>query len=57
VLLNLIGNAIKFTESGGVSIEAEPAPDDEVTFRIRDTGIGIAPDMQARIFEEFEQAT
>jgi signal transduction histidine kinase/CheY-like chemotaxis protein len=56
VLLNLIGNAIKFTESGGVSIEAEPAPDDEVTFRIRDTGIGIAPDMQARIFEEFEQA-
>jgi signal transduction histidine kinase/DNA-binding response OmpR family regulator len=56
VLLNLIGNAIKFTESGGVSIEVEPAPDGEVTFRIRDTGIGIAPDMQARIFEEFEQA-
>jgi signal transduction histidine kinase/CheY-like chemotaxis protein len=56
VLLNLIGNAIKFTESGGVSIEVEPAPDDEVTFRIRDTGIGIAPNMQARIFEEFEQA-
>jgi signal transduction histidine kinase len=56
VLLNLIGNAIKFTESNGVSIEVEPAPDGEVTFRIRDTGIGIAPDMQARIFEEFEQA-
>jgi anti-sigma regulatory factor (Ser/Thr protein kinase) len=56
VLLNLIGNAIKFTESGGVSIEVEPAPDGEVTFRIRDTGTGIAPDMQARIFEEFEQA-
>ena len=56
VLLNLIGNAIKFTESGGVSIEVEPAPDGEVTFRIRDTGIGIAPDLQARIFEEFEQA-
>ena len=56
VLLNLVGNAIKFTETGGVSIAVEPAPDDALTFRIRDTGIGIAPEMQARIFEEFEQA-
>jgi signal transduction histidine kinase/CheY-like chemotaxis protein len=56
VLLNLVGNAIKFTESGGVSIEVEPAPDGALTLRIRDTGIGIAPEIQARIFEEFEQA-
>jgi signal transduction histidine kinase/CheY-like chemotaxis protein len=56
VLLNLVGNAIKFTESGGVAIEVEPAPDGAVTLRIRDTGIGIAPEMQAHIFEEFEQA-
>ncbi len=56
VLLNLVGNAIKFTESGGVSIEVEPAPGDALTFRIRDTGIGIKPEMRARIFEEFEQA-
>jgi signal transduction histidine kinase/CheY-like chemotaxis protein len=56
VLLNLVGNAIKFTESGGVSIEVESAPDDALTFRIRDTGIGIKPEMRARIFEEFEQA-
>jgi signal transduction histidine kinase/CheY-like chemotaxis protein len=56
VLLNLVGNAIKFTESGGVSLEVEPAPCGALTFRIRDTGIGIKPEMQARIFEEFEQA-
>ncbi len=63
VLLNLAGNAIKFTETGGVSIVVEPAanPDADagkhaITFRIRDTGIGIAPQAQARIFEEFEQA-
>ena len=56
VLLNLVGNAIKFTETGGVAIEVEPTPDGALAFRIRDTGIGIAPELQARIFEEFEQA-
>jgi signal transduction histidine kinase/CheY-like chemotaxis protein/HPt (histidine-containing phosphotransfer) domain-containing protein len=57
VLLNLAGNAVKFTESGGVAIVAEPgAQPDQVTFQVRDTGAGIAPDAQARIFEEFEQA-
>jgi signal transduction histidine kinase/CheY-like chemotaxis protein len=57
VLLNLAGNAIKFTETGGVAliVEAGEGPD-EVVFRVRDTGIGIAEDAQARIFEEFEQA-
>ncbi|HLH88162.1 MAG TPA: ATP-binding protein [Xanthobacteraceae bacterium] len=57
VLLNLAGNAVKFTASGGVAVVAEPGSQpDEVTFAIRDTGVGIAPDAQARIFEEFEQA-
>ena len=57
VLLNLAGNAIKFTESGGVSIIVEPgAAPDEVAFRVRDTGIGIAAEHQTRIFLEFEQA-
>ena len=57
VLLNLAGNAVKFTEGGGVAITAEPgARPDEVMFRVRDTGIGIAPDVQGRIFQEFEQA-
>ena len=51
-----VGNAIKFTETGGVAIAVEPAPGGALTFRIRDTGIGIAPELQARIFEEFEQA-
>ena len=57
VLLNLTGNAIKFTESGGVAVTAEPgAAPDEIVFQVRDTGIGIAPQEQARIFLEFEQA-
>jgi len=56
VLLNLAGNAIKFTEQGGVAIIAEPGIwPDEVTIRVRDTGIGIAADAQERIFLEFEQ--
>ena len=51
VLLNLAGNAVKFTETGGVSVIVEPGMrPDEVTVLVRDTGIGIAPDAQARIF-------
>jgi signal transduction histidine kinase/CheY-like chemotaxis protein len=57
VLLNLAGNAIKFTERGGVAIIVEPGHgQDEVRFLVHDTGIGIAPDAQSRIFLEFEQA-
>ena len=56
VLLNLAGNGVKFTETGGVSVIVEPGiwPDD-VKFTVRDSGIGIAPDAQVRIFDEFEQ--
>jgi len=59
ILLNLIGNAIKFTPSGGIRVSATIAPhDDRVRLRVivRDTGIGIAPDMHERIFEDFVQA-
>ena len=57
VLFNLASNAIKFTETGGVSILVEPdALPDMVTIAVRDTGIGISPEDQARIFLEFEQA-
>jgi PAS domain S-box-containing protein len=57
VLLNLAGNAIKFTSTGGVALIVEPGVSaDEVSFLVRDTGIGIAPEAQARIFREFEQA-
>src|SRR5271154_7092168 len=57
VLFNLAGNAVKFTEHGGVSIIVEPgsAPD-EIVIAVRDTGIGISPADQTRIFLEFEQA-
>jgi CheY-like chemotaxis protein len=56
VLLNLAGNAVKFTEAGGVAIMAlAGAGPDEISFLVRDTGIGIAPAAQSRIFGEFEQ--
>ena len=57
VLLNLVGNAIKFTETGSVRVEAvnHPEADGTVLVRVVDTGIGIAPDVLTRIFEAFEQ--
>lgn len=57
VLLNLAGNAIKFTERGGVSVIVEPgARDGEFCFRVRDTGIGLKAEDQQRVFLDFEQA-
>lgn len=57
VLLNLASNAVKFTAEGGVALIAEPGIwPNEISFLIRDTGMGIAPDAQQRIFREFEQA-
>ncbi|MGB8397225.1 response regulator [Bradyrhizobium sp.] len=57
VLLNLAGNAIKFTSAGGVALIVEPGIwPNEISFLVRDTGIGIAPEAQSRIFREFEQA-
>lgn len=60
VLINLAGNGVKFTDYGGVLLEAhlvELAGDKaRVRFDIRDTGIGIPEEMQAKIFQEFAQA-
>ena len=57
VLLNLAGNAVKFTDRGGVAIIVEPGIwPGEIDVLVRDTGIGIAPDEHDRIFKEFEQA-
>jgi len=57
VLLNLASNAVKFTSTGGVALIVEPGIwPGEISFMVRDTGIGIAPDAQQRIFREFEQA-
>ena len=61
VLLNLVGNAIKFTECGEVVVQVETAggavPNDHIQLRftVRDTGIGIPPEKQSRIFRAFEQ--
>ncbi|MEA3146094.1 MAG: hypothetical protein QOI53_1561 [Verrucomicrobiota bacterium] len=60
ILTNLIGNAIKFTKEGevvvSVSKETESATDILLKFQILDTGIGITPEAQARLFEAFNQA-
>jgi CheY-like chemotaxis protein/anti-sigma regulatory factor (Ser/Thr protein kinase) len=54
VLFNLINNAVRFTEHGGITIHVtQQGPD--VRFAVTDTGVGIAPENIDRIFEEFEQ--
>ncbi|MAT14922.1 MAG: hypothetical protein CMJ46_06590 [Planctomyces sp.] len=59
ILTNIVGNAVKFTESGGVSISAEyviHGGQSELIVQVKDTGIGIAPKNLATIFEPFMQA-
>jgi CheY-like chemotaxis protein len=61
VLLNLVGNAVKFTERGSVSVRARMLPGSGaggstmIRFEVSDTGIGIAEDAQARLFRDFQQ--
>jgi signal transduction histidine kinase len=55
VLRNLIANAIKFTDVGGVTVSAAAAPRRLVLISVRDTGIGIAQDDLERVFGEFAQ--
>ena len=54
MLLNLVGNAIKFTDHGSVDISARMV-DASFEIAVKDTGPGIAPDDQRKIFEEFQQ--
>lgn len=60
IMLNLLGNAVKYTEKGKVQLTLhteESATQTWLHIEVADTGIGIEPDRQQRIFEEFEQAT
>ena len=60
ILVNLVGNAVKFTDKGNVTIEVrlEPSGNDQsmVRFQVQDTGTGIAPDRMDRLFKLFSQA-
>jgi TMAO reductase system sensor TorS len=60
ILTNLVGNAVKFTEQGEVTVRVRPVVEDRssllVGFQVRDTGIGISPDKASGIFDAFAQA-
>lgn len=63
ILLNLVGNAVKFTDAGSIHIRVKAVNEDAIRSRVdlvvevEDTGIGIAEDQQAKIFGEFEQTS
>ncbi len=56
ILINLLGNAAKFTEKGTIALGARLVPAGQVEFWVRDSGIGISPEQQERLFEPFVQA-
>ena len=56
VLTNLVGNAVKFTEKGGINIRVKGTDDGLIEFIIQDTGIGMTQDQLAQVFDAFSQA-
>ncbi len=55
VLRSLLANALKFTHRGEIEVRAALLPDDRLALSVRDTGVGIPPEEQLRIFDEFHQ--
>jgi signal transduction histidine kinase len=55
VIANLLNNAMKFTRAGGTIVLRGECEDGEIRISVTDTGIGVAPYDQARIFEKFQQ--
>ena len=55
ILRNLVSNAVKFTETGEIRLNAEVKPDDQIAFTVADTGIGIDPENLDVVFEDFTQ--
>src|SRR4029450_5285256 len=58
ILLNLLNNAVKFTDEGSIAVNVSRAQDkpDQVLFSVTDTGIGIPVEQQSRLFKQFSQA-
>lgn len=56
ILMNFMGNACKFTDKGTVRLKVEALPGQQVAFRIQDTGMGMTPEQQSRLFQAFSQA-
>jgi len=56
VLINLVGNAIKFTDSGSIAVASTTTKTNNLRFEVIDTGSGIAPEAQSKLFKEFAQA-
>ena len=55
VLINVVGNSLKFTHEGGIKVYADYLDDDKIQVRIKDSGIGVPPDKLEAIFEAFSQ--
>jgi CheY-like chemotaxis protein len=56
ILLNLLSNALKFTEAGEVRLTVSKGPSDELHFAVKDSGIGLTPEGMAKLFQSFSQA-
>jgi signal transduction histidine kinase/ActR/RegA family two-component response regulator len=58
ILINLVGNAVKFTPKGDIQLKVyrDAARDDNMHFAVQDSGVGIAPEQQAQLFQPFTQA-